>query len=566
VSPYFSKRAFEISPSVALAFAIYVFFAFFLVYPLLTILIESVFDSNGFTFSYFMGFFGDRFYQQSMINSLLLAGASVITTSMIGIPLAYIMARFDIPFRSILMTMFLMPLIVPPFVGALAFVFLLGNFGTLNLVLMDWLGLIDKPINFIYGFHGLLLLETIHLFPLVLLNTLAALYQVDSSSEEAAEILGASHLRRFFTITLPLAFPGYAAGAILVFIYVLSDWLTPIVLRQNSFVAAQAYLNVAQFLDVTLVKEGLVASAVIAAFSIAAVVVMRAFVERKVYALSTRGFGSMTPTPIGSNRAVVVFVGAMFILVLLGPTWLGLAAFSRAWSLTPFPGDYTLENFGAIFLGTSIYLRNSLQFGLISAGLDILLGMSMAYLIAKTQVPGRNILDSIVTMVIAIPGIVLGIGYLRAFHGVMVPLLGTTLSRLWIIMPLVTAVRRVPYVVRSVHGSLLQLDPSLEEASEILGASKSRTFAKITLPTISRAVLVGGILSFITSLEEASATIFLYQPGWETMPIAIFIFFQSGGRFGQAAAIGFTLMLVAAVCVALANRLWGARVGSIFGG
>jgi len=190
-------------------------------------------------------------------------------------------------------------------------------------------------------------------------------------------------------------------------------------------------------------------------------------------------------------------------------------------------------------------------------------GVPLGWVLARSTVPGRGLMDAIVTLVLALPGTAIGIAYIRAFHFPL-PLVGVVLSRLWIIMPLVLAVRRMPYTVRATFAALLNLHRSMEEAAASVGASGLRTFVDVTLPLIWRGVLAGALFSLMFALQEAAATILLFLPGWETMTVGIFTFYTSG-TIGQAAALGFVLILLCAATLYAVYRLTGARMGGLFG-
>ncbi|MBI2562599.1 MAG: iron ABC transporter permease, partial [candidate division NC10 bacterium] len=196
---------------------IWAFLILFLVYPLTRIFYDAFTNEAGqFTLVNFQEFFTDRFYLRSLWHSILLGVGTVVTTSVIGIVVAFLLIRYEFPFRNLFSYLTLIPIISPPLVGVLGFVFILGRAGTVNVLLMDYFDLL-KPINFMYGLHGVLLVETLHLFPMITLNILDALAKVDPSLEEAAESVGARGWRRTWDITLPLTTPGYISGALLVF-------------------------------------------------------------------------------------------------------------------------------------------------------------------------------------------------------------------------------------------------------------------------------------------------------------------------------------------------------------
>jgi len=206
---------------------IWAFLIIFILYPLTRIFYDAVTNEAGqFTLGYFHDFFTDSFYLRSFWRSMVLGLAAVFTTSVIGIAVALLIVRYEFPFRMTFSYLTMLPMILPPLVGVLGFVFILGRAGTVNILLMDWFGL-EAPVNFMYGMHGVLLVETVHLFPLMTLSILDALAKVDPSLEEAAEGVGASGWHRLWTITLPLTTPGYISGALLVFIWTFADFIRP---------------------------------------------------------------------------------------------------------------------------------------------------------------------------------------------------------------------------------------------------------------------------------------------------------------------------------------------------
>ena len=552
----------------ALSLSIYIIIAIFLLYPILMVFYESFFSEGKFSLAYYGSFLSDPYYAKCFWNSLAASVVSVLTSSVVGIPMAYFLSRYRIPGKTLFMTISLIPMIVPPFVGAMAFVFLFGRYGTINLILMDWFGVIKEPINFVYGLHGLIFLETLHLYPLMYLNSAAAMTQIDPALEETAEIQGVSGLKRFLTVTLPLATPGIAAGAFLTFIWVFSDWVTPMTLGLQEFLAPQAYSDLIQFMDIPRFQRGMVGCMIIALFSIVTLTGMRKYVSLKEYVSLSKGAtreGRIIDANDLKRGLAFSFCVAVALLSLLAPIWLTISSFAKVWKLTPFPLEYNFDNFLFVLSETPTYIVNSFRFSGVALVIDLILGLVIAFVLARTQIPGKDLMDGLVTMILAVPGIVVGIGYLRGFHRFVIPLIGDTLTHLWIIMPLIIAVRRVPYVVRSSYASLLQMDTAFEEASEILGASRLRTFFRIDLPLIVRGVFSGTLFSFVTGIQEVSSTMFLFLPGWETMTIGTFILFQSGGRFGAAAALGVILVAVTSATIIVANKIGGKWLGGAFG-
>ncbi len=542
---------------------IWVFLAIFLIYPLTRIFYDAFTTEAGqFTLLNFQDFFDDSFYVRSFWKSMLLGVATVGTTSIIGVAVAFLLIRYEFPYRNAFSYLTLLPIISPPLVGVLGFTFILGRAGTVNVILQDYLGL-QQPINFMYGLHGVLLVETLHLFPMITLSILDALSKVDPSLEESAQSVGAKGWRRFWDITLPLTMPGYISGALLVFIWTFADFVTPLVLGVHDLLASQAYLNIVQFVDRRLFKMGIVISALMVLLAIIFVLVARHYVTIKDY--SSLAYSKVERRRLSPVKrwAAVAFLGGLMFISFIPHMGVTLAAFGRGWSLTPFPLEYTTQFFERVSIETPKYILNSFVYCGIAVTICLVVGVPMAWVLARTRAPGKNTLDAMTTLILAIPGTAIGIAYVRAFHYPL-PFIDTALTSMWIILPLVLAMRRLPYTVRGSYASLLLVHKSMEEAAGSVGATQMRIFRDITFPMVWKGILVGALFSFMTSLQEASATLFLTLGGWEMMPFGIFTFYISGSQ-NEAAALGFILIMVAAVSLFVINRIAGTKVGGLFG-
>jgi iron(III) transport system permease protein len=551
-------------PTAILGFLlIWAFLILFVLFPLTRIFYDAFTTESGlFTMENVVAFFTDDFYLRSLWKSLLLGVITVFTTSVIGIAVAYLLVRYEFPGRNLFSYLTMLPLIMPPLVGVLGFVFILGRAGTVNVVLMDTFGL-DQPINFMYGMHGVVLVETLHLFPMITLSILDALSKVDPSLEEAAEGVGASGWRRFWNITFPLTTPGYISGALLVFIWTFADFITPLVVGVHDLLASQAYLNIVQFVDRRLFRMGIVISALLVVLAIVFVLVARQYVAIKDYSsLSYSKVERRRLSPV-KRWLVVAFLATLMFVSFLPHIGVTLAAFGRGWSLTPFPLEYTTQFFERVSIETPKFILNSFLYCGLAVLICLVIGVPMAWIMGRTKAPGNHSMDALTTLILAIPGTAIGIAYIRAFHFPL-PFFDVALTSMWIILPLVLAVRRLPYTVRGSYSSLLLVHPSMEEAAANVGATKLRVFRDITVPLVWKGIVVGALFSFITSLQEASATIFLTLGGWEMIPFGIFTFYIAGSQ-NEAAALGFILIVVAAVSLGLINRLAGAKVGGLFG-
>jgi len=542
---------------------VWLFLLVFLVYPLLRILYDAFSDDAGrMTLANFAEFAGDPYYLRSLVNSLALGLATVAATSVVGFAVAFLLVRYDFVGRSLFGYLTLIPIISPPLVGVLGFTFIMGRAGTVNVLLEDWLGL-ARPVNFVYGLHGVLLVETLHLFPMITLNVVDALAKIDPALEEAAESVGARPLTKLLRITLPLTTPGYVAGALLVFIWTFSDFATPLVLGVHDLLASQAYLNIVQFVDRRLFRMGIVISALMVVLAVLFLVTARRYVAIKDY--SSLSYSKVARRRLSSlgQAGVVSFLSLLMLLSFVPYLGVLLASVGKGWSLTPVPVRYTLAHFERVIVETPKYIVNSFVYSGLAVALCIAIGVPIAWILARTRLPGRDTLDGLNTLILAIPGTAIGIAYIRAFPFDL-PFMGRALTGLWIILPLALAIRRLPYTVRGSYASLLLVHRSMEEAAASVGARGLRSFADVTLPLIWRGVLVGALFSFVTSLQEASAVLFLSLGGWETITVGIFSFYIAGSA-SEAAALGVILIVVAAISVAVINRVAGARMGGMFG-
>jgi iron(III) transport system permease protein len=542
---------------------IWLFLALFLVYPLTRIFYDAVTDEAGrLTLANFVAFFTDSFYLRALWKSLVLGVATVATSSVIGIAVAFLLVRYDFRGRRLFGYLTLIPIISPPLVGTLGFTFILGRAGSLNVLLMDAFDML-KPINFLYGIHGVVLVETLHLFPMITLNVVDALGKIDPALEEAAESVGARGWRKFWTVTLPLTTPGYVAGALLVFIWTFSDFATPLILGVQDLLAPQAYLNIVQFVDRRIFRMGIVISALMVLLAVLFLLVARRWVGLKDY--SSLSYSVIERRRLSGARqaAAVGFLSLVMLLSFIPYVGVALASCSRGWSLTPLPLAYTLQHFERVIVETPKYIVNSFLYSGLAVVLCIAVGVPIAWILGRSTMPGRGALDSLNTLILAVPGTAIGIAYIRAFHFDL-PGFDRGLTSFWIVMPLVLAVRRLPYTVRGAYSSLLLVHRSMEEAAASVGASGARAFRDVTLPLIWKGVVVGGLFSFMTSLQEASAVLFLALGGWEMITNGIFAFYIAGSS-SEAAALGVILIAVAAVSVVVINRLAAGRMGGVFG-
>jgi len=537
---------------IALALAIAAFLAMFLVLPVATVIYVAFTEkgTSSFTLVNFYDFFRTELFMRSLWNSFYVSAMSVVWASVFALPLAYLTTRFAFRGAAIVQTLGFLPLIMPPFVGAVAMQLFFGRNGSINLLLDDYFGF---KIDFMEGLNGVIFVQSVHYFPFILINLSAALRNIDRAMEEAAQNLGSSGFRLFRRIVFPLAMPGYLAGASLVFVKVFDDLATPLLLNVKDMLAPQAYLRVTSIGIAD--PMGYVISVVLIVASVLAMWLSAQALKGRDYATTQRGGGGLARRKMSPGEAVLGYGVVFLILALVLAPHLGLLllSFATIWSFSPLPDGFTLAHYGRVFGESSIYIKNTLIYATIAGGIDVALGVAIAYLVLRTKLIGREWLDWMATAALAIPGVVLGIGYLRTFYGVTLPD-GTPLASLWIIIVLALAIRRLPYALRACYAALQQISVSLEEAAENLGATKSRTVRRVVVPLMAGGILAGFVTSFSTAAVELSATLMLVQSNSDA-PLAygLYVFMQSAAGRGPGAALGVIAVLLVAVCTFLSH-------------
>jgi iron(III) transport system permease protein len=544
-----SRPAARLGPSAGQIFAgalVGLFLLLFLIVPVATVVYVAFTErgTGAFTLVNFADFARTDLFVRSFWNSVYVSAMAVVLSSVFALPLAYFTSRFEFRGAALVQTLGFIPLIMPPFVGAVAMQLLFGRNGTVNLLLDEWFGF---KIGFMEGLNGVIFVEAVHYFPFILINLSAALRNIDRSMEEAAQNLGSSGFRLFRRIVFPLAMPGYIAGASLVFVKVFDDLATPLLLNVKDMLAPQAYLRVTS-IGITD-PMGYVISVVLIAGSILAMWISALAMRRKDYSTVQRGGGGLSKRRMKGWESALAYGTVILILALVLAPHMGLLllSFATVWSFSPLPDAYTVAHYGRVLGESSLYIKNTLIYASLAGLIDVIIGVAIAYLVLRTKLIGREWLDWAATAALAIPGVVLGIGYLRTFYGVTLPG-GQPLATLWIMIVLALAVRRLPYALRACYAALQQISVSLEEAAENLGATKSRTIRRVVVPLMMGGILAGFVSSFATAAVELSATLMLVQSNADA-PLAygLYVFMQSASGRGPGAALGVIAVLLVAV-------------------
>ena len=543
----------------------------FFVWPLVTTVQRAFFDaSGGFTFAYIVEVFKNPIYVEGLRNSFLLALASTVATLAIALPLAFLSDRFDFRGKKLLNALVLVPMILPPFVGAIGVRAMLGQYGALNTILTHF-GLLDPGATIDWlgrgQFWGIVVLNALHLYPILYLNLTAALANLDPAMEEAASNLGCTGFRRFRRITLPLIMPGLFAGGTIVFIFAFTELGTPLIFDYTRVTSVQIFHGIKEIsgnpFPFALVVVMLAATLLLYLAS-------KLLFGRGEHAMSgkaTTASGARTLSGAKGTLCALAFAGITFV-ALLPHIGVVLESFAGDWYRTVLPAEFTTQHYSDA-LGhylTVPSITNSLKYASFSVAFDIVLGLAIAYVIVRTKLPGRHLLDAVAMLPLAVPGLVLAFGYLsmtqpgRAFE-FMNPGKDPTL-----LLVIAYAVRRLPYVVRSAVAGLQQTSETLEEAAQNLGCPPLRTLRRITFPLIAANVLAGALLAFSFAMLEVSDSLILAQQQ-QHYPItkAIYELFQliGDGKF-LAAALGVWAMVFLGLTIAIASKILGKKMGALF--
>ena len=530
----------------SLAFAILLFLVVFLLVPVAKVIFVAFEDvqSGGFTLVNFVDFFNTTLFRESFLNSLYVGLMSVLVASVFALPLAYFTTRFNFSGAIIIQTLGVIPLIMPPFVGAVAMQLLFGDNGTFNLLLDEHLGF---TVPFMRGLNGVIMVESIHYFPFILINLSAALNNIDRSMEESAQSLGSNGFRLFRRIVFPLAMPGYVAGAALVFLKVFDDLGTPLLLNVNNMLAPQAYLRISS-IGISD-PMGYVISVFLVLFSLLALRTSTLALKGRDYSTAQKGGGGLMKRDLRFWEKIgSYFVIVLILFLVLSPhIGLTLLSFGTIWSFSPLPDAYTLAHYAEVFQNsTSLkYISNTLLYAGLAATIDVIIGTAIAYIVLRIGLKARKTLDYLATAALAIPGVVLGIGYLRTFNDIEVPLVGKPLASWWVIIIIALSIRRLPFALRACMAALQQVSVSFEEAAQNLGSTRFRTVRRIVIPLMSGGILAGFVTSFATAAVELSATIMLVSTDVDA-PLAygIYVFMQSAAGRGPGAALGIAAVLI----------------------
>ena len=537
----------------------------FLIYPVGLTMSKAFFGPDGFTLAYFGLLFENDLMLESIGNSLLIGFWVTVLCTILSLPLAILNARYDFPLKGLLSGLLLVPMVMPPFVGAIGVQRFFARRGSVNMWLMD-LGLIDKPIDWLgpeYMFWAVVVLEVLHLYPIMYLNLTAALAKIDPSVEEMAETLGVPKWRRYKDIVWPLARPGYFAGAIIVFIWALTDLGTPLLVGFHDTMPVRIFNMVT---DVNENPMGYALVFVVIVLSVGFFLVSKLGLNQNKYAMMAKGHVTSNVTklgPLGIGLAWSFFV-ATVVVALIPHFTVMITSLSHKWFMTPLPEYYTLEHYVSVFNTdlSMIGIKNSFLLAGLATLLDLVLGLLVAYVVVRKLIPFGALLDSLTMIPLALPGIVLAFGYVISYSD-------TWLDPLHNPMPLLViayGIRRLPFMVRSASAGLEQTSVVLEEAASTFGASRFYIMRSITFPLVFANLIAGGLLCFAYAMLDVSDSLILaMKDRFYPLTKSIYaLFLEQGSGELTASALGMVGMLILTVCILGASLILGKKMGELF--
>jgi len=513
---------------------LFYFLLVFVIYPIFQVVLYSLREDGGWTFSNYIAVFSAEYYIRPFINSMVLGVLTASIGTFIGFVFAYAITRTPLPAKRFFRLTATFPIISPPFVVALSAILLFGRVGSLT----PFVELVIGEYS-IYGLGGLVLVETIAYSPTAFLVLVGILQAIDPALEEASMDLGARRSTVFRTVTLPLATPGIAGAWLLVFIQSIADFGNPMVISGNyQVLSVQAFLQITGMYDLS---RGSTLAVLLLLPTLLAFYLQKYWVSRKSYVTVT---GKPTSATIKNLEwyiklpvyaLCILFTGMVFLfygMIIYG-------SFQKLWGVD---ATLTINNYIQMLQVGKDYIFDSLTLSSLATPVTGLLGMFFAFLIIRKKFIGRGAMEFISMLTFAVPGTVVGIGYILAFNQSSwffpVTLTGTA----WIIV-LLLVFRNMPVGIRSGIAALQQIDPAIEEASTDLGAPSNMTFRKITLPMIAPAFFSGLVYSFVKAMTAISAIIFVVSGQWNLITVAI-LGFVDNSQYAPAAAMSILLIFI----------------------
>jgi len=531
-----------------ISFLILGLYVLFMVYPLSSVVRQSVVDetTGRFSLRYIRQFFSEPYYYQTLVNSFKIAISTGLAAVIVGTPLAYLYTMYEVKGRKLLQLLIILSCMSAPFIGAYAWILLLGRAGTITTFIKDIFG---YSIPSIYGFNGILLVLTTKLFPLVFLYVSGALKNVDNSLLEASENMGCSGVKRFFVVVLPLCMPSILAASMMVFMRALADFGTPLMIGEGYMTFPVIIYN--QYIGEVGTNENFAS-----AISVIAIIITLLFFLVQRYLSHRHSFSINAMHSIERKKARPV--GSFFIhlyaygvvaISLLPQVYLIYLSFRTTSSAgIVFLEGYSLKSYQQVFSNMSGAIWNTLRICGMALIIIVVMAILISYLVVRRRNMANAVIDSLSMIPYIIPGAVVGISLITSFNHPYMPLVGTAT-----IMVIAMVIRRIPYTIRSSVAILSQIPLSIDEAAESLGAGKIKILAKITVPMMLNGIFAGAIMSWVTLITELSSSILLYSFRTQTLNVAIYSMVAKGAD-GRACALSTILMIFTVISLLVFNK------------
>lgn len=521
-----------------------------LIYPFFSMIRESFVsqDTGKFTLANYLEFFKYPYYYKTLFNSLSVVITATILSTLIGLPMAYIITRYNIWGKPLINIMIILSLLSPPFIGAYSWILLLGRNGFLTNSFRN----IGIELPTIYGWTGIVLVFTLKFFPYVYLFVSGALKSMDSSIEEAAENLGVSGIKKLFTITFPLILPTITAGALMVFMTSLADFGTPMLIGEGyKVLPVLIYEEYMSEIGGNATIASML-SVIIIICAVAILLVQKLVIAKKSYMMSSLRPPKVVKLSRGKRIGLTTFCMVVAGFAMVQQVVVVITSFIKT-NGPIFVKGFSLDSYKMIISKLSTNISNTFLYSTIAIIIMVIAGLLLSYLIVRKKSKVNGLLDILIMFPYVIPGAVLGISLLVAFNKGPVVLAGTA----WILI-IAYVIRKLPYTIRSSTAILYQIDPSIEEASINLGVSPMKTFFKTTARLMAPGVLSGAILSWITTINELSSSVILYTGKTATISVAIYTEVVRAS-FGTAAALASILTVTTIISILIFNKISGGK-------
>lgn len=526
----------------------FILIGFFLVYPLFNIFVNSFWVDGSLTFENYKEFFSYKYYYSALLNSFIVSTAATFFACCIGIPIAYIMSRFNIPFKGLFNMLIILTLLSPPFIGAYSWIIMLGNNGFITNLFAN----IGIDIPSIYGLHGMIWVFSLQFYPHIYLYVSGALKTIDTSLEEASESLGISGWKRIRKVTLPLIFPTVSTGALMVFMASFADFGTPLLIGQG--VNVLPVLAYEQFISELGSNPAMASTLSMILLTVTTLVLFfqRHIVSKKTYTMSAlRPPAVIKLSPVKRLLATLLVLGIVTLSIIPQATVIVTSFIKRNGPV--FVGEFSLDSYREVLYKVPEAITNTFLYASVAIVFMVIAGLLLSYVVVRRKSKLTSLLDTLIMVPYVVPGTVLGISLVIAFNEPPIELTGT-----WFILVIAYIIRKLPYTMRSSTAILYQIDRSVEEASISLGVPPMKTFFKTTAILMIPGVISGAILSWVTTINELSSTIILYYGATATITVSIYSEVFTA-NFGTAAALASILSLATIISLIVIKLLSGGK-------